>query len=201
LASSDLANWTPISTNAALTGNLVFTDTTAANYSVRYYRAVLPQSTAILERNGSGGANVKVELGKKGAQSFRHVTAGGPTYTISKIVLHLSRQTEAPDGNLIFNVGTGINTDALAGSSVTIDPSSITNTSGGNSFQRYEIVYDTPVGPLVTGTTYYLNLECEAGNGKPIYCESDRSDSYPNGTYYKGGNDDQQDLRFQIWGQ
>jgi VCBS repeat-containing protein len=37
-ASTDLQNWTPISTNSAFFGSLTFTDPTAANYSMRFYR-------------------------------------------------------------------------------------------------------------------------------------------------------------------
>jgi hypothetical protein len=39
-ASTNLANWTSISTNSATTGSVVFTDTTARTRSMRYYRAV-----------------------------------------------------------------------------------------------------------------------------------------------------------------
>jgi len=39
LASPDLENWTAISTNAAPTGSVVFTDTDATNSAVRFYRA------------------------------------------------------------------------------------------------------------------------------------------------------------------
>ena len=38
-ASSDLENWSPISTNAAPEGTVDFTDTTAAQHSRRFYRA------------------------------------------------------------------------------------------------------------------------------------------------------------------
>jgi hypothetical protein len=41
LASTNLKNWTPISTNAAPTGSVTFTDKTATNHSARYYRAML----------------------------------------------------------------------------------------------------------------------------------------------------------------
>jgi hypothetical protein len=40
LASSDLTNWTAIGTNSAVTGSTVFTDTTAKNRAMRFYRAV-----------------------------------------------------------------------------------------------------------------------------------------------------------------
>lgn len=201
LASTDLVNWTPISTNAALAGNVVFTDTATANYSARYYRAMLRGSPVILEHNVSGGDKIQIKLGRKGAQSFRHGTAGDPSFTINRIVLRLSREAQLPDADPTFSVGTGINSDAVAGSSVTIAPSTITDTSGGNSFQPYEIVYATPVGPLAAGTTYYLNLECEAANGRSIYCESTGDDIYSNGTYYDRNDDNGQDLWFQIWGQ
>src|SRR5665213_2686133 len=38
-ASTNLTDWTPISTNSGLTGNVVFTDIEATNFSQRYYRA------------------------------------------------------------------------------------------------------------------------------------------------------------------
>ena len=40
-ASTDLKNWTPISTNATPTGSVTYTDTAATNFSFRYYRAKL----------------------------------------------------------------------------------------------------------------------------------------------------------------
>ena len=40
LASTDLENWTAISTNPAPTGSVVFTDATATNRPVRFYRAI-----------------------------------------------------------------------------------------------------------------------------------------------------------------
>lgn len=39
LASSDLGAWTPIATNVATSGSVVFTDPDTANYSSRFYRA------------------------------------------------------------------------------------------------------------------------------------------------------------------
>jgi len=44
LASTDLANWTPIATNVANTGTVVFTDTSSSNYPVRFYRAMVQGS-------------------------------------------------------------------------------------------------------------------------------------------------------------
>lgn len=38
-ASTDLKNWIPISTNAAPTGSVAYTDTAATNLAFRYYRA------------------------------------------------------------------------------------------------------------------------------------------------------------------
>jgi hypothetical protein len=42
LASTDLQNWTPIATNVAATGSVAFTDTSATNYSGRFYQAMVP---------------------------------------------------------------------------------------------------------------------------------------------------------------
>jgi hypothetical protein len=38
-ASTDLAVWTPIATNAVSSGSVTYTDTSATNRSFRYYRA------------------------------------------------------------------------------------------------------------------------------------------------------------------
>jgi len=40
-ASTDLKNWTPISTNAAPTGSVSYTDAAATNLLFRYYRAMI----------------------------------------------------------------------------------------------------------------------------------------------------------------
>ena len=40
-ASTDMKNWVPISTNAAPTGSISYTDTAATNLPVRYYRAMI----------------------------------------------------------------------------------------------------------------------------------------------------------------
>jgi len=41
LASTNLKDWTPISTNTAPTGSVTFTDTTATNHGFRYYKAMV----------------------------------------------------------------------------------------------------------------------------------------------------------------
>jgi hypothetical protein len=41
LATTNLQDWTPISTNVALTGNVVVTDPAATNCSRRFYRAMV----------------------------------------------------------------------------------------------------------------------------------------------------------------
>jgi VCBS repeat-containing protein len=192
---SDVTNGT---LNLNTNGSFTYTPNTNYNGTDSFtYRArdgVYP----ILEENTSGGSGIDVQLGQRGAQSFRHGTAGDPGYTISKIVLYLSREATAPNANLDFTIGTGINSGAIAGSSGAIDPLSITNTSSGVSFQRYEIVYATPVGPLAAGTTYYLNLECEASNGKNMYTEYAGSSTYANGTYYHAGSNTGRDMKFAI---
>ena len=64
----------------------------------------------------------------------------------------------------------------------------------------YEVMYVTPVGPLTGGTTYYLNFENDASNGKPIILEFASDNTYPNGTYFEGGSDKEKDAWFQVWG-
>lgn len=152
---------------------------------------------AILEQNTSGGKKAHLKKDQKGAQSFRHGAAGEPDYFISKLVLHFSRDADAPNANLNVNIGTARNSGPLAGSSISISPSEITDTSSGASFMTYEINYSTPVGPLTAGTTYYINLECGSSNGMAFYVELSSSDTYSNGTY----DDGNRDAWFQIWGQ
>ena len=62
------------------------------------------------------------------------------------------------------------------------------------------MVYGTLVGPLTAGTTYYLDLENEAENGKAFYLECAGGNNYANGTYHKAGSDDEKDAWFQVWG-
>jgi hypothetical protein len=200
LASSNLTHWTPVSTNFALLGQVTVTDTAAASHRERFYKAFVVGATTVLQQNTSGGDKSDIGQGTKVAQSFRYGTIGGPNYTVSKIVLHLSRESQAPNANLSVTIGTGVNSGAIAGSSVAITPSSISNTSGGNSFQTYEITYNPLVGPLTSGTTYYLNLECEASNGRRFYCEVSESDNYLNGSFYEDGNAEDEDMWFQVWG-
>lgn len=158
-------------------------------------------SGSILEQNLIGGNKAAVKVAQKGAQSFYHGTAGDPSYTISKIVLHFSREPELPDANLNVNIGTARYSGALPGSSVSIPPAAITDATSGATFMTYEINYGTPIGPLTAGTTYWINLECEGPNGKSIYVELSSFSTYPNGTYYKAASDDGKDAWFQLWGQ
>ena len=158
------------------------------------------QAASILEENTSTGDKVEVKLGQKGAQSFAHGSAGSADFQVTKVVIYLSQDAEAPDGNLTFNIGTDINTGAISGSTVTITPSDVTDTSAGATFMTFEVTFASPVGPLTAGTTYYLNFENEAPNGKAFYLQYTGSDTYPGGTYFKSGSDDGKDIRFQVWG-
>ena len=153
----------------------------------------------VLEQNTSGGDKIDVKIDQKGAQEFWHGDPGDPDYQITKIVLHLSRDKDEPDGDLSFSLGTGVNSGAITGSAVAFTPSQVID-SEGNSFMPYEAVYETVVGPLTAGTKYYLNFENEAGNGKSFYLEYASSNTYANGTYYKAGSDEEKDAWFQVWG-
>jgi len=160
--------------------------------------ATTPAAPSVLQQNTVGGAKVDVKRGQKGAQSFRHGTAG-TTFTVTKLVLHVSREQKAPNSNLVVSIGTGINAGALNGSTVSIAPSTITNTSAGSTFQAVEVTFASPL-TLEGGKTYFLNFQCEAANGKTFYLEYASSDTYAAGTYYKGGSDDSKDVWFQMFG-
>ena len=60
-ASTNLRDWTPISTNSGLTGSVVFTDTNAANFSQRFYRALALLSFQHLVKQALA-ARVKLSL-------------------------------------------------------------------------------------------------------------------------------------------
>ncbi len=154
----------------------------------------------VLEENTSGEAKMDIKEDQMGAQSFVHDDQGDPNYKITKIVLHLSRDSDTPDANFMVSIGTDVNSGALSGSQHNIKPSQITDTSGGSTFMKYEIIYTTPVGPLQAGVEYFLNFDGSAPNGKPYYIEFSGDDVYADGTYYKGGSVEEKDAWFQIWG-
>ncbi|MCP4745951.1 MAG: PKD domain-containing protein [Desulfobacteraceae bacterium] len=157
-------------------------------------------TAVVLEANTSGGAKMDIKDDQMGSQSFIHGASGDPDYKIKKIVLHLSRDSELPDEDMLVSIGTDVNAGALDGSEYTIEPSEIKDTSGGSAFTEYEIVYPATVGPLTAGVKYYLNIDGSAPNGKPYYTEYSEDDVYANGTYYKDFSDDEKDMWFQILG-
>ena len=191
-------DWTPVDTSFAISGSVDITDEKAVGTEFQLYRAMLSPSAIHEESDGSGTA-VEIRNDRRGAQSFRH--GGGSGYSVTKIVLHLSKESAPPDGTLNISIGTGINSGPLPGSFVAIPPSAVTNASGGNSFQTYEVLYPTPVGPLDNGTTYYLNFETGAPNGRRFWIESTDANAYSRGAYYRDGQNDSKDIWFEIWGQ
>lgn len=152
---------------------------------------------ALLESDDAGGNDIQLDNGELSAQSFRHGNAGESSYMISKLILYLSRENKNKSGTFNVNIGTGINAGAIAGSSAAIPQTGITNTSDGNSFETYEIVYSTPIGPFLAGTNYYINLDNETG--KRVEVEYYGNNSYANGTYYDYGGDQGVDIRFQLY--
>ena len=103
LASQNAKDWTPISTNVAFTGKVVVTDSDATNNRRCFYAATVgTQAITILENQSTtDGTRFDIKVGKKGAQSFRHGAAGGSDYTLSKIVLALSRSATLPSTNFL----------------------------------------------------------------------------------------------------
>jgi hypothetical protein len=196
--SSNGLDWAPVASRFAASGSIAITDGEARSVNFQLYRAMLAPS-AIHEQSAASGSAVEIKNDRRGAQSFRR--GAGSEYSVTRIVLHLSRENTAPDGTLNVCIGTGINSGPLPGSLAAILPSAVTNASDGNSFQTYEILYRTPVGPLSSGTTYYLNFETGAPNGKRFWLESSAGTVYPRGTYYRDGSNDSKDIWFEIWGQ
>lgn len=141
-----------------------------------------------------------IKKGLRGSQSFRHGVAGGPGYRITQIDMQLSRDSIAPNADLVLTISADRYGSAVAGSQVNIPASRITNTSSGSSFLAYQVVFASPVGPFAAGTTYYVNLVTTAGNGKAYFTRSSSSNTYAGGVYYKEKSDSGKDAWFQIWG-
>ena len=156
--------------------------------------------STILVENATGGNKLQVKRKSTGAQSFVYGNTGGANYYIKKIVLYLSTDATLPNANFNVNIGTGRNSGVITGTSVSISPSAITNNTAGSSFMAYTITYSSAVGPLTAGTTYFINMSCEATNGSAIYAEISPSDVYSGGTCYQGTLKLLKDLRFQLWG-
>jgi hypothetical protein len=200
-SSSNVVDWISISTNFAPQGKVVFTDTRATNQYGCFYRAMITAATN-LQQNVTGGTKVEISPSLPGAQSFRHGTSGGSNYGIGKIVIRISRDSPAPNGSLIFSIGTGVNSGAVVGSTFAIPVATVTNNTAGTSFQTYEIAYPEPVGPFTAGTTYYLNFVTQSTNGQEYWLErSSGISTYSGGTFYSAGIDLSRDMRFEIWGQ
>jgi hypothetical protein len=198
-ASTNLVDWFPVFSSFSALGSVVFTDVANTNEPGRFYRAMSPAATN-LQQNLSGGKKVAVTPGQSGAQSFRYGTAGNSDYGISRVRFWISKDSVDPSGNLLFSIGTGKGTGAIARSSVIITPSSVTNNSAGVSFQAYEIVYPEPVGPFVAGTTYYLNFTSQSANGKRYWLERSASSTYSAGTYFRAKSNFGKDIKFEILG-
>ena len=195
--SSNGLDWTPVGKNFSTSGHIEVTDDQASSVNFQLYRAMIAPS-ALHEQTGASGNAIEVRNDRRGSQSFRH---NGGAYSVTKIVLHLSMESTPPDGTLNVCIGTGINSGPLPGSLAAILPSAITNTSDGNSFQSYEILYRAPIGPLNSGTTYYLNFETGAPNARRFWIESSSGTVYNRGTYFRDGSDERKDIWFEIWGQ
>lgn len=202
LVSSNNTDWVAVTTNTTFDGSIEYLDTVRRGTMCFYQARVGTQATTVIEGNSLyGGSDVDCRESKKCAQSFRHGTAGGPGYSVSKIVLHVSRSATVPNAPLNVSIGTTLNGTALAGTAVAINTATITNSSAGASFQTYEIVYDRPIN-LTAGTTYYLNFDCEAANNGRIYFEtSGFSTAYSSGTFYRNNANQGEDAVFEIWGQ
>ena len=155
--------------------------------------------TGLLEQNTSGGDRATVQQNKNGSQSFSHGSIGDPPCMIGKIVLHLSRKPITTGINLIVSIGTVMDSGALPGSTVTIPASAITDASSGSTFMTYQIDYGTPVGPLVAGVTYFINLASDGNTSMSFYVETSTSNTYANGSYFDHIGNSNEDAWFQLW--
>jgi hypothetical protein len=154
-----------------------------------------PTSGSVLQQNLTGGGTKgEVKSGATLSQSFVHPGSG--TYQATKVTIHVSRKAPSPTANLVVYLGTAHGGGAVAGSTVNIAPSAVTNTSNGNSWQTLDVTFASPV-TLTQGTTYYLNVTSATAGNKPYFVDVSAANTYAGGTY-SGGN---RDMWFQVWGQ
>ncbi len=195
---SDCASWQPVYTNTAMDGSLWFTDSEANLCPTRVYRALLLES--LLERNPMGKDQEALKKGSLAAQSFKQGTVGGPDYWIRRLVVYVPTPGTNQGPALTVGLGTGLGSPALPGSSVTVIPASIADTNV-TPFAPVIIRFPQPVGPLASGTAYYINMTCDSANdGSPIVLAGSLTNVYAGGAYYRDGIDRGGDLRFEIWG-
>jgi len=197
-AGLDCSSWVPISTNTALGGSTDFTDRDAPLCPSRVYRGMVLES--VLEQNSLGTAELTLKKGSRGAQSFSQGAVGGPDYWIRRIVIYVPAPTTNQGPSVTISIGTGLDSIPLEGSLVTVVPAAIANTNTA-TFASVIISFPTPIGPLASGTTYYVNMETNSANdGNPLALVGSVTNVYTKGTYYRDGNDMGGDLRFEIWG-
>jgi endoglucanase len=154
-----------------------------------------PTSGSALQQNLTGGGTKgEVKSGATLSQSFVH--AGSGTYQATKVTIHVSRKASLPTANLVVYLGSAHGGGAIAGSTVNIAPSAVTNKSGGSSWQTLDVTFASPV-TLTKGTTYYLNVTSATAGNKPYFVDVSAANTYAGGTY-SGGN---RDMWFQVWGQ
>ena len=197
-----------------------FTDSTVANGTTYCYTVTAtdtfgneselssevcatPSAERLLEENSTDGKKYNIRRNRRGSQSFSHDTAGNANWWISKVVVRLSKSTKDPLGNLEVSIGTARNGGALPNSSISIAPSQVTDNSKGNTFMEFEIAFASPVGPLTSGETYYLNFESQDSRGttrKYYISRSPGNNEYANGTYFKNNKNSKKDAWFQMWG-
>ena len=94
------------------------------------------------------------------------------------------------------SIGTSVNGGTIS-SVESIGPGGVPD-DAGSTFVTKTITFTSPVGPLTSGNTYYLNFETT--DEKVYYLGYNGSDDYSSGTYYKGGGDDGKDMFFEVSG-
>ena len=171
----------------------------SANSTALNVTTLAQTSESVLITHNVGGDKVEVNLGQNGAQSFLYGTAGAGTYTVTKVVLYISKDVSGVTQNLQVNIGRSVNGNPVAGSSVGITPASITNVSEGKSFQTVTVQFSTPVS-LTAGTTYYLNFSNVSSTGKKYYLSYRPTNGYADGSYFKSGARESKDIQFLVYG-
>jgi endoglucanase len=157
-----------------------------------------PSSGTVLQQNSvGGGTKGEAKNGATISQSFVH--AGSGTYQVTKLTLHVSRKAPSPTANLVVYLGTAHAGGAIAGATVNVAPSAVTNTSNGSSWQTLDVVFTTPV-TLTKGTTYFLNVTSTTANNKPYFVDVGAANTYAGGAY-TGAGGGSRDMWFQVWGQ
>ncbi|MEL7075833.1 MAG: SdrD B-like domain-containing protein, partial [Cyanobacteria bacterium J06582_2] len=142
-----------------------------------------------LTENTVGGEKNEIKEDEPWGQTFQY-TSGDGTYNVDKVVLSLRRKSGAEDQELTISLRESWGGSVLA--STTIDSDDLST-----SFSDVE--FDLTEQTLNDGQTYFIRVDSDEEDGE-VYWEGSDDDEYNNGSQYKDGDTEDNDMVFSVIG-